>query len=1163
MTTPYVNPNGAGISVGRVGPNTANLGSMGSREIMKGLVRGMVNGVNSAQGMFAGGIDLTATFNLDKNAVRKVIFSTVQRNDAVNKSSLSHAANICLATTANDNLYDEITQQMLAPAGVALHSGVIPSTSEDLSIVRKYDSETRVTAFTLEEEVIKFIHEMQMQIFNENQILLTQASLNNRVMDEMRINTAKGLLTQLHRLISHKINTAKISSMMGIEESIYDAVRRYAVEPALLETADKFSDSITQTMKGGDVIKKLRERNTFTAFAKAYCEKLVEQMFIMAKNPQGFVGWLSDISDKFSRNLVNEAKTDPNADVVGLGGGRMPISKVMIVGESVHDQLKGVEGGNRTGILPVGFYDNTDFYTKENVVMLYSREDNKKVEESTLAARRDIANLVQEGNLNLDGTVTNLSPLGERIFSLNDSKPEGDLAPMDSGRLYDVPVNDPCQFIQGKDGAIVINKRNDIRLGPLHEAKPDHSVSGKSMTNLVMKASLGDTDYTDPDLTSWMEKLLSDKVTAASAVNKFGINDIITKTDTISTKEVKFTKTHLAMAVADPSLWSYPTEEVNNLTKFFEEKGGNMHPSMRDLRNMVAGMVLKFKNKRNLVNQYYDDNSEIAANELSFTELSPFHDYSIEDPDTGKIVGKPRQHIGALPAYLVDLCEHLRFANIAMEDKESVKKLMSLATSEEGDTAVEDNPELLRELKRIIKRLYPHVVNLDLIIDTRDEFLKAFVTYPTFRDSNSYSFSQAGLGLNNTNWKERANSDSEFGKAGTCYTYHANIEKIVKNHSLSRPMKLLILLGMARKATPYALVQNVESRLPIGVTLDVVKVEKLYNNSVYMATPKAVDVIVTPEPTTSEQLADKSKIFKMQTRVQAVNNMAGGSSIVVPNALPCQRIDHVSTDSAGNPLICLDHITMSRYYSGIRHWLNKINYENEDSTVMQRLYNDAEQQRLRTAKNRAGHAKQDSFVLFLRPASDLSKNKNLTPFMGMPRYNSVVGETSTMPMVNFYTSPNAFNPWIARLGAVYNQRYVHGGQVISSQDGGESVSMQTLTVDAGARNLSETTMLFLNAFDFETYMYSDLSPFQEKVVADRLNYRGGATFSTNKPDKFQRTTPATGDEYLSSLHQLARMGMTVPCTVYSNEKVLRMAREGRVQVLSTEIGHAVISPISG
>ena len=1176
QATPIVNPTGAGLVVAQVGPNTANLKNITTRAFVKNVGNGMINNANSATGKFPVDVDLYNALNMGKYAIRRVILSTIYQGDSVSSSTIAQACNISLAPVATDMLYDELNHTVISPAAPSYHNGVTPSGDEMTSYIRKYDSELRTALVKITETFVEKIKEAQAQLNNETPMLFNLGGLPDSPMDQKRELAAREIIDVLHQSVAAQFTNAKIKTMLGIEDSLYNGVRRYAVDTALLTVAEAFADSFVQAGMTGDVTKNLREYNTYNAFMNAYCNQYVNHMFSLTKNPDEFVEWLSKISRKFSRNLTTTKTVDPGIQVSTVDQGDTPISNILIASETVIDKLPGVKTGRRKGIKPIGYYNSESFYTKNGKTFLYSQEDKKQVESGEFAKRKDLVELLNTNNVNLDGTIANLTPLAERIFNLNEDVEEKDLAVIDNQRLYDVPINDKCQYIDGRNGSIVLNTRAENRIGPYSDPAPDTSFSGKNMNNLVMSASMGDIDYNDDELYSWYDKIMSDKVTPSAAVNKFGLVPILVKTDTISEREVLFTPEHMAMALTNPALWHYPVNQLEKLNSFITESTRSLPSDLKDLSNMMMRTVQKFKNRPANLVEYYQTRSNLLAQELSFTELSPFHEYKW---GANKIAADPRGHVGSFPASLVDpIKEGSRFANIVIDSKATLKKLTDALADfdtkkviETANAASTPGDDLFIILQNFQKRIFSRADDVTKVTETEKEILETMVIAPALKDSKSYkhrgptakkSFVDYDAG---STVDERANK--VIGGVNFSKAHHYNLAMLSDDVTITPVKKMIIALGMLRKLSPYAVAVNAQSRLPLGLSMDIVKVEKQYCNSVYIATPNAIDAIVTPKPTKKQELGNGNLNFRMPTRIQVVNNMAGGSSIVVPNAVPSVRIDHTATDFGNNPMMCLDFITMSRYNKpGLAGWCvdlkNNGGYEDRDIEMIKLLYKDAETQRVKTVNTMAGPAKTESYSLFLRPARDLMRARDLMPYMGTPRYRAVVGKYSTMPAVNFYTTEIVTNPWIARLGACYNQFYVNSRQIIRNTSNGHSITMNTMCIDPAARNLSETTTLLLNAFDFETFASADLTPFQENVVGELINTRGGAAMTHNR-DFIKRVVPAAQDDYLSKAHPLARMGVAVPATFYTSEKMKIEARKQEVPIISTYNGFCVLSPVSG
>lgn len=1151
MTSPFVAPNGRGVVPDRLGVSTGNLKNIATRAVMKEIGRTVINNSGNVQGMINPGVDLAEAMNLGKNAVRRVAFVTVS-GDAVNESTLAHCTGLHLATSSNDDLYDEVTQQSISPAGNALHNGVVSRNEHLMTMIRKYDSETRLSQFQIPAIGVNKIKQIQAALSNQTPVTIGRSQLNNSVLDEKRKAEAATMIKTLHQILSMKIETAKTSMMMGVEQSLFNAVTRHAVDTALLRVVEDSIDSLVQTSVGGDVNIKLREKNVYTSFARAYCNKLVSDMFIMAKRPKDFVQILSDISDKFSRSMVSTKSVDPDAVVIARDGTTLPITKVLVVGETVLSQIIGLESGRRTGMIPIGFYDNTKFYERSNRPFLLSNEDGKQVEPGSVVSGVEMMSLIKGDNSNIDGNLAALTPLAERILNLNKSAEEKDLTADDSKRLYSVPLEDNCHFVRTGNGAVLINTRKSTRFPGHNNQGYEVSASGKMFTNIMTTTQMGDVDYNDVMLISWGDLVADGKVAPSTALKRFGLNDVTSRIETLSDREVRFTKSHFAQAIADPSLWTYSVESLDNLNNFLTTRTERL-TNMNDVRNLVTMITQLFREKTKMMKMFYTLKTRDLAQKLSFTELSPFHDYFIEGRER-TISHSQRKHVGGFPAWVVDWREHIRFANIAMESKELLQRLTENSASAS---------ELIKILKEVAQRMYSKVAKLDDVIELSDAALTGMVIYPATLGSAGYKFTSEAVtaGGDGKGWEGKAATGA--GKNFTAI-HHANVEMIADDLSIRKEVKMLIFLGMLRKMSPAALVENVKLGLPFGLGLDIHRVERMYSNPAYITTHNAVDAIITPLPTKSHTLGDGSMVFDMQTRVQTVNNMAGGSSIVVPNAFPSLRTDHVATDFGENPIISMDHITTSKYAGGLEHWLTametRAGFSKAETEVVRNVNAVNENMRIQHMKARGVENPPESYVLLLRPGRDLADTTNLTPFMGTGRYNCVVGNESQMPFINFYTTAETNNPWLSRLGAVYNQRYVHGRQVITSMDGRTSIKMDTTTINPMADNLCDTTRLFYDAFNFATYSHSDLDPFQERVVGNMLNYHGGA--GARALEAIENNTQPAKAVYLSKFHTLSRMGMSVPATTFSNKTVLDNTRKMEKRVFSSENGQCVLSPLA-
>lgn len=1191
MTTPFVNPNGQGLVVDRVGRNTANIGNVTDRAFIKGVGRSMINNSTSAQGVFGADVDLMESLNLKKNALRRVVMVATQHGDALNKSTGVMAANVNLATTANENLYDEVTQINIRPAGNVYNNGVTPKSSETFSVVRQYDSETKGNEVVIKAEAIKMLKQIEHNLYNDTPLYSNRKGVTSQALDEKRRNEAVDLAKTLKQIIGTKFSFSQTELMLAIEQAVYDAVRRNGVDAALLESSEELADSLIQAGFKGDVVQYLRETHTFDAFCQDYCRRIVKNMFMLTKRPEDTVKFLSGVSDLFSRNLTSGKTFVDAMRVRSQTMGEMPVEKVLFVGEQTLTQIPGVEPAERSGTMAMGYYDNSKFYTQSNRAFVKLNEAGNQVESST-PSYADLLALKDDKNLNLDGTIMNLTPLSRRIFSLDNELDEEDIAAQESSKLYDVPVMDRCQILPGKEGAIALNVRRMNRMGPYGNEEPDMSRSSKAMTNLVMCAKMGDNDLSDPDLYNWPELMLSDKGYQNGALRKFGVSNIITKTETVSPKTVKFTGNHMAQAFADPSLWDFSQDALTNLNKFMSRRMNSQQAGFTDFFRYFQTLLDNFHKKKELAVDFYKYGSKEAGSALLSLEYTPFHELDVVTAaGQTTLQSKQRRHIGSLPGWLVDPKHHIAFGNLLAKDKAALNTLkttfeeLTRATMLAGakdDPATNALPadvkdykfgpeKLIGILQELMKAAFSKVEKIEDVASINPHEILAYVIAPVFFTTGEYKVVPSATSKivqdGKMNWDATDTQDVD--------KYHlANISAIASDTNLTQMTKLLTLLGMMRKINPQSMIHSALANYPTGLSLDIVKVEKLYNNSMMMATPKAVDVICTPQPVQTQQRGNGDMAFKMSVRVQSVNNMAGGSCITIPNATPSVRIDHVATDFDNNPHICLDHISTSTWgvRGGLKAWLAQLATTNIitqiDATLMENVLKESETYRMKIMN--AGRSRPhvtDSYQLFLRPAGDLMKNHELSAYMGVPRYCCLTGEYSKIPAVNFYSRMETTNPWLSHLGAVYNQWYVNGTQIIRGGSGTRDMKdaadyMVTVTINPTAPNLSETTLLLQNAFDFETYEESNLDPFQERVVEDHLNYRAGV--SNNKPREIAvtRGNPPSDKNYLSFAHPLARMGMAVTATAYSNETIRRETRKAGVPVKSDYIGRCVISPIS-
>ncbi|AFU90080.1 hypothetical protein AbHV_ORF68 [Abalone herpesvirus Victoria/AUS/2009] len=1187
MTTPFVNPNARGLVVDRVGQNTAYIGNKPNVQFMQGIARGMLNTSHGTQGMFSSDVDEREALNLDKNAVRRVIVVASHNGDALNKSPASMAANINFATSSNDNLFDEVTQINIRPASNVYNNGITPKSSETLSVVRKYDTETKGTEVVLSSTIVKKLKEIENNLYNETPMLVGRPIVPSQVLDQKRLSEAKDIAATLKQIIGTKVTMNKMALMLGLGQSTLDAIRRNAVDAALLQTSEEFADSLIQAGFRGDVVQRLRETHTFDNFCNAYCKRIVSNMFMLAKRPQDTVAWLNEVSDLFSRNLTTDKTFVDDMQVTSAGQGTLPVEKILLVGEQTVKQIPGVESAQRVGLMPLGYYDNSKFYVDSNRSFIKLNESGNQVEQGDSSNFTDLLDLVKQNNRNMDGTISYLTPLAERIFDLSQELNEEDIAAQESTKLYDAPVNDRCQILPGKKGAIVINVDNMNRLGPYGNEEPDTSRSSKPITNIMMKASMGDQDLSDTELYGWPELVMSDKAFQSNALQRFGVNDIFTKTETISPKAVRFTNHHMAMAFADPALWDFDNEALKNINMFMTKRMENVSMGFRDFNTFYQKVVERFRKKDQLTIDFYNFGSKEAGSSLTTLEYAPFYNVTATiDGGKPNLKSAPRTHIGSMPGWLVDPKFHIAFGNMLCKDKNSMTALagaLRLVTPEQLKKGIADGDEnvnkaaepvknLLKILKEIMSAAFSKVADVKTVASVTDKLLMAYVIAPVVIADGNYSVDVTSE-LKPVAEAGDARFDWTTADATLLQRVHlANIVSIAGETGFTPMTKILTLLGMMRRITPRAMIQNALSRYPTGLSLDILKLERLYNNDMLMATPKAVDVIITPQPVEVSNRGNGDRAYMMTTKIQSVNNMAGGSAIALPNAIPSVRIDHTSTDFDSNPIICMDHVTTSSWsIRGVSAWIDNVESTHaavtaEDAAIMKNILKEAETaRRLVMNSSRSRPGKTDSYTLMLRPTSHLQKNVELYPYMGVPRYCCLSGEYSKIAMVNFYSRSETTNPWISTLGSVYNQWYTNSAQIIAGASGNQRdgvIGFQTVTINPSAGNLSETTLLLTNAFDFATFEESNLDALQEHVVEDHLNYKGGMSNHSSREVAITRSNPPSEDNYLSHGHQLTRMGMTVPCTAYTNETIKRETRKEGVPFKHSDIGFCVISPVS-
>lgn len=255
--------------------------------------------------------------------------------------------------------------------------------------------------------------------------------------------------------------------------------------------------------------------------------------------------------------------------------------------------------------------------------------------------------------------------------------------------------------------------------------------------------------------------------------------------------------------------------------------------------------------------------------------------------------------------------------------------------------------------------------------------------------------------------------------------YGGNINAVISDTGMSMLGQTLTLLGMLRCLTPVCIAQCIQHGYPFGFTTDFFKVEQMYSNEMIFTTPKALDMIVTPMPTQSTELAGGGITFNMSTKIQTVSNMSSGTGIRVPHAVPNVRYDCISTGEDKKPIIGLDYISTSRH-ENLESWLAD---GIPNDAVIKEALQESEAMRLRLVAAGSDKGMSDTYTAIIRPATQL--NASAMPYMGIARHEATAGIHNSIFLENFHLSADTTNPYMSNLGALYNQRMSNSRNIIT------------------------------------------------------------------------------------------------------------------------------------
>jgi hypothetical protein len=367
--------------------------------------------------------------------------------------------------------------------------------------------------------------------------------------------------------------------------------------------------------------------------------------------------------------------------------------------------------------------------------------------------------------------------------------------------------------------------------------------------------------------------------------------------------------------------------------------------------------------------------------------------------------------------------------------------------------------------------------------------------------------------------------------------------------------RMMTLLANSLKLDPYSVGVFVEKGLPLGLSVDFLKVEEVEALDMLYSKPDSVGMIVTPKPIKVTTQADESLRCTVSTDIQTVNNMYEGAAVVAACAYPSPNPASMADSTYNNvPFITIPGIQKDKNDLLLRDILDDANLPGDHIVNHFR-------QRETTSRIGTGveglKRYQEGYLPIIRPSESLTNAPR--PFMGIPRYECIpMHGSQKSPFVEFYTSNHhTYNPYMSNLFGFYPMTFTRSGTVLATACGGVQISMHTMH-DAPSvappnrrnnlrRHATPTLLALEEAFDFNTFGLSSLSPNESAALQNYLfhhsdNVRSLAYVGGDHPVKRSK--------YLSQASPIGRYGFSVPHTQYTSHEMLEAAITNNIRVMS-------------
>lgn len=656
MSKSFINPVGGGMLVDRMGINAGVSNRIAEKALTTRIVNNIIGVDNNTLMSNSNKVDFDSMLNRG-DEMNNLVMVTSLSGDAMSTSTVADAVSLKYAVSTRDTLYNEISQRIVRPASI-ITGGIAPSADVLINMVRAYSVERRGAQFTLPKIAVEAIQQAVMQLYNTTNTYLSEQQMTNPAMDAERKQLASAILQKIVQAFQGCVEPAHKSLTLSIEASSRMAITDSAVDIAVLDTMADCASSLAQIAQNtSDPLVGLRAKNTSRAVMRTLVKNSIKHMFALSKNPEGFTDHITKKAATYLTNLTtNKVLAEDMWVVPNNGDTKMPIEGTLLVNAAVLEALGGrVMSGRRTGKVHIGFHDNSDYYKQSGRDFIRLREDMNATPTDS-AAGDVMMDIIKSDNKNLDGAISNVTPLGRRIFGSDNTGDEAEMI-KDDRKLYDLPVDHRVNYILGTKGVIVLNVQQENLIGTAGPEQDGYSLSGLKMTNNLMRVSVGDYDYTYPELKQWTDMIMAEKSYVSASQDKFGVSPLTSFTPDVSPVKHVFGASQCKIAFLDRGL--YENEEMlKNITRMYEQILDDRTPGYQQLKAHVKKVVNHMKEKTKLLTEYFQSDSETVKNKLMLTEFSPFFDFRNDAaaalaPHYISIVAVQRKIVGNLPPYVV------------------------------------------------------------------------------------------------------------------------------------------------------------------------------------------------------------------------------------------------------------------------------------------------------------------------------------------------------------------------------------------------------------------------------------------------------------------------------------------------------------------------------